>query len=48
MRGFYSALADNPPERAAAISARRLRLRHPHPADWASFLMIAGIDARGS
>jgi tetratricopeptide (TPR) repeat protein len=42
-RLLYERLGTDPPHVAAAWAARRLRAELPHPADWAGFLVVAGL-----
>ncbi len=39
---FYEALHREPPDAAVAEAARFVRVRFPHPADWAAFLYLRG------
>ncbi|MCK6462117.1 MAG: CHAT domain-containing protein, partial [Planctomycetes bacterium] len=39
---FYGELRRSAPDAAAAVAARRVRERFPHPADWAAFLYLRG------
>jgi CHAT domain-containing protein len=43
MRAFYDALGTSAPEAALARAALALRRTHPHPADWAAFLLVRGV-----
>ncbi|MGQ0615217.1 MAG: CHAT domain-containing protein [Planctomycetaceae bacterium] len=47
MRRLYSVLPRAGATAAVARAARELSVAYPHPADWAGFLVIAGIAARG-
>jgi hypothetical protein len=40
---FYEALRREPPDAAVAEAARLVRVRFPHPADWAAFLYLRGV-----
>ncbi|MFQ5845805.1 MAG: CHAT domain-containing protein, partial [Planctomycetota bacterium] len=40
MRRFYDRLKGKQPDQALNRAARAMRRDHPHPADWAAFLMI--------
>jgi hypothetical protein len=48
MACFYETLSNGPPDVAVATASRLMRERHPHPADWAAFLLIRGSALRST
>jgi len=46
-RELYARLDGRPPHVARRDAAEAIRARHPHPADWAAFLVISGGSLRG-